>query len=82
MLDFERGMPVMTSAPTSPYDRSILRLALLAPDIQRGIMRGLQPPGFNLERFKKVEVPLAWSKQRQALGWEQDGSSCYGEEQA
>lgn len=47
----------------------ILRLALLAPDIQQAILAGRQPPAFNLERFKKITVPLAWSKQRKLLGF-------------
>ncbi len=70
MLDWQRGMPVMETAPRSPHDRMILRLALLAPDIQRDIMRGRQPHGFNLEALKKIKVPICWEKQRQALRWD------------
>ncbi|MGB3166655.1 MAG: hypothetical protein WBA68_07775, partial [Alteraurantiacibacter sp.] len=70
MLAFERGQPVIQRAPASPYERMILRLAFLAPGIQRDILQGRQPPGFNLETFRKIEVPLAWSKQRAALGWD------------
>ena len=55
----------------SPYDRSILRLAFLAPDIQRDILAGLQPPDLNLERLGNLAIPLAWSEQRVALGWPQ-----------
>lgn len=69
MLDRHRGLPSMEAAPVSPYDRVILRLALLAPDIQQAILAGRQPPEFNLERFKKITVPLAWSKQRKLLGF-------------
>lgn len=76
MLGSERGLPTMQVAPTSPYDRMILRLAFLAPDIQRDILRGAQPRGFNLEAFKAIDVPLAWLKQRQALGWDQDMAPC------
>ncbi|MXO64070.1 recombinase family protein [Qipengyuania oceanensis] len=71
MLDWERGLPVMRAAPTSPYDRLILRLALLAPDMQADILRGAQPAGFNLEALKAIDIPLAWSQQRKALGWHQ-----------
>jgi len=69
MLERERGMPIMGTAPTSPYDRKVLRLALIDPALQRDILAGHQPPSLNLERFLQVEVPLAWKGQRQALGW-------------
>ena len=69
MLTFERGQPVLQTAPPSPCERMILRLAFLAPDIQSDILNGLQPAGFNLEAFRKIAVQLAWSKQRAALGW-------------
>ncbi|WP_271078537.1 hypothetical protein [Aurantiacibacter sp. MUD61] len=75
-------MPLMRSAPVSPYDRMILRLAFLAPEIQRDILHGRQPPGFHLETFRKVEVPLAWSRQRKALGWDQTNLPCSAEKQA
>ena len=62
-------LPLARTAPDSPYDRNILRLAFLAPDIQRDIMAGLQPRGLNLERLRKTSLPLAWPEQRKALGW-------------
>ncbi|NQX95537.1 MAG: hypothetical protein HRT64_11585 [Erythrobacter sp.] len=34
MLRTERGLPVIDTSPSSPYDRNMLRLAFLAPDIQ------------------------------------------------
>lgn len=63
------GLPVIAAAPQSPYDRRILRLALLAPDIQRDILAGRQPRGLNLESLIHQDIPLAWSDQRQALGF-------------
>ncbi len=69
MLKRDRGMPVIEAAPVSPYDRTILRLAFLAPDIQRAIIEGRQPQHLNLEYFKSVDLPLAWSKQRERLGF-------------
>ena len=69
MLARERGMPVIEAAPVSPYDRMVLRLAFLAPDIQRAIIEGRQPQHLNLEYFKSVDLPLAWSKQRERLGF-------------
>lgn len=68
MLRTERGMPILDAAPRSPYDRMVLRLAFLAPDIQRAILEGRQPNGLNLEALKKLDIPLAWSQQREVLG--------------
>ncbi|MBI1391921.1 MAG: hypothetical protein GC152_04185 [Alphaproteobacteria bacterium] len=76
MLRTERGMPLMDTAPGSPHDRKILRLAFLAPDIQRAVLDGRQPLHLNLETLKRFDIPLAWSKQRQALGFEGAGAPC------
>ena len=76
MLRKERGMPIMEASPSSPYDRNILRLAFLAPDIQRAILDGRQPLDLNLEKLKKMEIPLAWSQQRQALGFGETSAPC------
>ena len=65
----ESGLPTVRAAPESPYERKILRLAFLAPDLQRDIIAGLHPLEFNLERFMKTDIPLAWAEQRIALGW-------------
>lgn len=62
-------MPIIDAAPVSPYDRSILRPAFLAPDIQRDILAGLQPLGLNLETLRKLVIPLAWQEQREVLCW-------------
>ena len=67
MLSREGGMPLVERAPASLYDRRILRLAFLAPDIQRDILAGRQPPSLNLERLMQMVLPLAWSEQREAL---------------
>ena len=80
MLRAERGLPVMNASPPSPYDRNILRLAFLAPDIQRAILDGRQPLDLNLEKLKGIDIPLAWSKQRQALGFGETGAPCSGEQ--
>ncbi|MCA1748508.1 MAG: recombinase family protein [Sphingomonadales bacterium] len=72
----ERGMPVITAAPVSPYDRNILRLAFLAPDIQRAILKGRQPHHLNLEALRKLDIPLAWSKQREVLRFEDAQPPC------
>ena len=69
MAERERGIPTVQTAPESPYDRKILRLAFLAPDLQHDLIAGLQPAGLNLERLMHEEIPLAWAEQRIALGW-------------
>jgi site-specific DNA recombinase len=64
------GVPTVTSAPKSPYDRAILRLAFLAPDIQRDILAGRQPARVNLQAIMQASIPLDWNSQRVALGWD------------
>jgi hypothetical protein len=63
------GLPVIASSPSSPYDRKILRLAFLAPGIQRDIVEGRHPPSLNLERLTQMDIPFGWHEQRHALGW-------------
>lgn len=58
------GQPVLHAAPASPYDRRILRLAFLAPDIQSAIIEGTIPPRINLEHLVHSEIPLDWGAQR------------------
>lgn len=67
MIAADRGLPTMETAPTSPYDRNILRLAFLAPDIQQAILDGRQPHHLNLETIKNTPLPLSWSQQREML---------------
>lgn len=69
MLTTKRSMPLIETAPSSSYDRGILSLAFLAPDIQRAILQGRQPPNLNLEAFRNIELPLSWAEQRRLLGF-------------
>ncbi|NCP14248.1 MAG: hypothetical protein GW858_08815 [Sphingomonadales bacterium] len=69
MIYRQRGMPFISTAPVSPHDRKILRLAFLAPKLQRDILGGYQPPSLNLERLRQMEIPLCWKQQRKVLGW-------------
>ena len=57
----EDGLPTLTTAPPSPYLRRLLRLAFLAPDLQRAILEGLQPPGLTLEQLTRTSIPFQWS---------------------
>lgn len=63
------GLPLVDEAPRTAYERKILRLAFLAPDLQRDILAGRQPPALILEAFLGSEVPLVWDEQREVLGW-------------
>ena len=72
MVERDRGAPLVRRRPVSPYDRAIVRLAFLAPDIQRDILAGRQTLGLNLERLRKLYIPLAWSEQRKALETKRD----------
>ncbi len=69
MLDWKRSRPSLAASPTTPYDRAILRLALLAPELQNDILKGLQPPTLTLEALKTIDIPIDWNDQRKALGW-------------
>ena len=65
----ERGQPLIVTGPASPYDRRLLRLAFLAPDIQQAILAGRQPRQLNLEQLIRQDLPIAWSQQREMLGF-------------
>ncbi len=63
----QRGQPVIAASPKSPYERRLLRLAFLAPDIQQAILAGKQPRGLNLEQMIHQDLPIAWAQQRKLL---------------
>jgi DNA invertase Pin-like site-specific DNA recombinase len=54
----------LADAPANPYQRSLIRLAFLAPDIQAAILEGRQPVGLNRQRLILGDIPLAWEDQR------------------
>jgi len=62
------GNPMVEAAPESPYRRRLVRLAFLAPDLQRAILAGRQPPGLSLARLMEGRMPLLWSEQAELLG--------------
>ena len=55
--------------PENHYLGKLCRLAMLAPDIQRAILAGLQPRGVTLRLLMDLEIPLCWADQRAALGF-------------
>ena len=57
------GLPVLVTAPDTPYRRRLVRLAFLAPEIQRAIVEGRQSAGVTLTQLLKGPIPLAWSQQ-------------------
>ena len=48
--------------------REILRLAFLAPDIQKAIIEGRQPANLSLKWLLELDVPADWRAQRRMLG--------------
>ena len=62
--------PILDTAPTSPWQRGLIRLAFLAPDIQKAIVDGRQRKDLTLAMLMKSEFPLLWTEQRLSFGIE------------
>ena len=62
------GRPVLSSSPTSPYRRRLVRLAFLAPALQAAILSGRQPAGLTLARLLAAKFPIDWSAQMELFG--------------
>ena len=62
------GLPVLVTAPDTPYRRQLVRLAFLAPEIQRAIVEGRQSAGLTLTQLLKGPIPLAWPQQAVRIG--------------
>jgi hypothetical protein len=54
----------LDAAPPNAYDRAMIRIAFLAPDIQAAILEGRQPVGLFRQRLITGEIPAAWADQR------------------
>ena len=50
-------------APSTSFERKLARLAFLAPQVQREILHGRQPPMLTMEALKTLELPLCWADQ-------------------
>ena len=48
--------------------RTMLRLAFLAPDIQRAVLTGQLPQSLSLTALLDMDLPASWAAQRQLLG--------------
>jgi DNA invertase Pin-like site-specific DNA recombinase len=57
------GRPTLDASPASPYRRRLVRLAFLAPDLQRAILAGKQLQGLTLESLMHRPMPMLWSEQ-------------------
>lgn len=55
-----------TEGVTRSFVNRLLRLTLLAPDIQEAIIDGRQPKGLQLEELTGL-IPSGWDEQRQLL---------------
>ncbi len=57
-------LPICGKSPATQYERRILQLAFLAPDLQARIMAGRQPVHLNLEQLTEGNLPVCWNEQR------------------
>lgn len=58
------GRPMLDAAPDTSHRLRLIRLAFLAPDLQRAILAGDQPERLTLARFLESDLPLSWVGQR------------------
>ncbi|MFY0690455.1 MAG: hypothetical protein JXR14_00880 [Paracoccaceae bacterium] len=52
------------------YVRTRAQLAFLAPEIQKEILEGRQPPDLTLERIVRKPIPLEWDAQVKLYGFD------------
>jgi site-specific DNA recombinase len=57
------GAPLIEDIPGPRYQRRLLRLAFLSPEIQRAILAGRQPAGLRLEDLVRNSMPTDWDAQ-------------------
>ena len=78
MLEEGRHGSVSEIAEAEKIDRSyvnrLLRLTLLAPDIQEAILDGRQPKGMQLEELTRA-IPSEWNSQRKMVALSNDQRS-------
>jgi hypothetical protein len=65
MIEFDsKSLPICRAVPETQYSRRLVRLAFLAPDLQKMIISGRQPAGLNLEQLMTPPLPVDWGEQR------------------
>ncbi len=50
--------------PPDSFQRKLVRLAYLAPDLQAAIVNGTLPPGVTLQGLLAKPLPVSWARQR------------------
>jgi len=61
------ALPVVEVMPESRYAVRVMRLAFLAPRIQRDILAGRQPSTLRLEDLIRCGIPLCWKAQERMI---------------
>lgn len=65
MVELDRKrLPTLANAPDTMYERRLVRLAFLAPELQSAILEGRQPAHLSLEQLIERPLPIDWSAQR------------------
>ena len=77
MIQRDKFGPLLTAAPATQYARRLTALALLAPDIQRDIQTGTQPPHLTLASLMANELPFDWVEQRVMLGYQSEPAEAH-----
>lgn len=62
------GHPIIDTATPTPHRQRIVRLAFLAPQIQKAILAGTQPRSLTLARLVDGPMPTLWSDQIRMAG--------------
>jgi len=73
LLEFGRAQTIAQIARANGVDGSyvsrMIDLTLLAPDIIRAIMEGIEPSGLSLAQLMGTQMPPTWDEQRRVLGF-------------
>ena len=62
-----KGLPWCEDAPKDRYRRKLIRLAFLAPELQKAIFEGRHIARLTLARLLSFDMPLSWAEQKQLL---------------
>jgi hypothetical protein len=69
-----RGQLALDTASQTSHRRKLIRLALLAPDIQRAILAGEHKDQLTLAMLMENDIPLSWARQRRMFDAVRTGS--------
>ncbi|RZI98567.1 MAG: recombinase family protein [Brevundimonas sp.] len=59
--------PAVRGQSLTVYDRRLIGLAFLAPDLQRSILSGTFPRAVTLAELLRIKLPARWSAQRETI---------------